>query len=83
VYASASERHKKMYERAAVDLYGGLEKMREVEWLVVVFYHWDPDQQIWGSFREYLEYCVGYAVRRKGDDEKKAGREVDEGEESG
>lgn len=48
VYERASERDKRMYERAAMDLYGGIEKLRGLEWLAVVTYHWDPDERIFG-----------------------------------
>ncbi|KAF1846545.1 uncharacterized protein K460DRAFT_386735 [Cucurbitaria berberidis CBS 394.84] len=79
-YADASEVNKRYYERAALDLYGGLEALRQVEWLCVVWYHWDPAQKIWGSFRGHLEHCVEYAVKRRREDEKEAEkREHDEG----
>ena len=71
VYQKASEREKRLYERAALDLYGGIDKVWELEWLVVVMYHWDPDEQIWGSIQDYLELeAIPYAVQRRKDDEK-------------
>jgi hypothetical protein len=45
VYEAASEQHKEIYEAAASDLYGGIDALREMEWLVVVWYHWNPTQQ--------------------------------------
>lgn len=83
VYVRASEAQKRVYERAAVDVYGGLDRLRRVEWLCGVWYHWDPEQQIWGSFREYLEECVREAVERRGEDEREAEAErmLREGEE--
>ncbi|KAF2738941.1 hypothetical protein EJ04DRAFT_583341 [Polyplosphaeria fusca] len=47
-YAKASERQKRMYERAAMDLYGGLERLRKMEWLVVEHFNWDSTQYIYG-----------------------------------
>ncbi|KAH7398499.1 hypothetical protein BKA66DRAFT_453234 [Pyrenochaeta sp. MPI-SDFR-AT-0127] len=72
VYAKASEQNKRMYDRAAVDLYGGLEALRNLEWLCIVWYHWNPDQEVWGSFRKCLEECVSYAVERRRTDERDA-----------
>lgn len=44
--------------------------MRKLEWLVLVWYHWDPDQKMFGGFRDYLEMeAVPYAVQRRKDDE--------------
>ncbi|PSN61783.1 hypothetical protein BS50DRAFT_680715 [Corynespora cassiicola Philippines] len=64
-YAEAGVREKRMYEFAAMDLYGGVEKLRETEWMVVVVYHWDTNQYIYGGFREYLEReAVPFAVRQ-------------------
>ena len=71
-YAEASEKHKRLYERAALDLYGGIEAVRALEWLCVASYHWDPDEHIYGSFKAYLEHCADYAVKRRRDDKKDA-----------
>ncbi len=71
-YAVASEKNKRLYERAATDLYGGLDAVRALEWLVVVFYHWDPNERIYGSFKEYLEEVASESIRTRKDDEKGA-----------
>ncbi|OAL54535.1 hypothetical protein IQ07DRAFT_596036 [Pyrenochaeta sp. DS3sAY3a] len=65
-YARANEHDKRMYERAAMDMYGGIDKLRELEWLCLQFYHWAPEQDMWGSFREMLEAMVEQAVVKRG-----------------
>ncbi|KAF2500214.1 hypothetical protein BU16DRAFT_614001 [Lophium mytilinum] len=68
-YKNASEKHQRLYERAAQDLYGGLDEMRNMEWLVVVVFHWNPEPQPYREFRGYLEEAVKYAVDTRADDE--------------
>lgn len=53
-YKGASERDKRMYERAALGLYGGLERLRGLEWLVVACYHWSPTERIFRYVKTYL-----------------------------
>ena len=48
VYEAAPESVKRIYERAARDLYGGIEEMRNLEWLVITWYHWNPDPEPYG-----------------------------------
>jgi hypothetical protein len=48
VYEAAPERFKRIYERAARDLYGGIEEMRNLEWFVFTWYHWNPDREPFG-----------------------------------
>ncbi|KAF2129388.1 hypothetical protein P153DRAFT_340190 [Dothidotthia symphoricarpi CBS 119687] len=78
VYATASDRERRAYERAAVSLYGGIEKLRGVEWLCTMNFHWAGEQDIWGSFREFLEYIVGYAVKTRWEHERKMKEEKGE-----
>jgi hypothetical protein len=70
VYEKAEERDKRVYEKAALDLYGGVGKMREMEWLVITWAHWSPDAQPYGSFRAYLEHEVQYSIERRKQDEE-------------
>lgn len=85
-YARANEHDKRMYERAAMDMYGGIDKLRKLEWLCLQFYHWAPEQDMWGSFREMLEAMVEQAVvkrgwrqeRRREKEEKEKERNVEE-----
>lgn len=70
-YAAASVTQKLIYERAARDLFGGIEELRRVEELMVVSYHWDTAEHIWGSFKKYLEHCVEKAVRMRAEAERK------------
>lgn len=72
MYAVASEEHKKLYEQAALELYGGLENLSAVEWLCIKGRHTNTEQEVWGSFRGYLESCVDDAVK----DERRARIEV-------
>ncbi|UPX18641.1 uncharacterized protein EKO05_0008933 [Ascochyta rabiei] len=62
-YASADARGKREYERGALDIYGGIEQLRNMEWLCVESFHWDPEPTIFNGFRQYLEYCVDRAVK--------------------
>ncbi|KAF2814087.1 uncharacterized protein BDZ99DRAFT_516707 [Mytilinidion resinicola] len=68
-YENASEDHQRLYERVANDLYGGLEEMRNMKWLVMKAYHWNPEPQPYREFRGYLEEAVRYAVDQRADDE--------------
>jgi hypothetical protein len=44
-YKNAPEKDKRVFERGALDLYGGLEEMRKLEWVVITWYHWSPDPE--------------------------------------
>jgi len=61
-YAKASPWNKKVYERAAIDLYGGLEKLKSLEWLCLEYQDSVYEQRIWGGFRQYLEEYVQRTV---------------------
>jgi len=85
VYADASERNKRVCERAALDLYGGLDQLRKLEWLCIEFQHSAYEQRIWGGFRPYIEEYVKRGVderkeaeRRSRKHEKKRKRDGDE-----
>lgn len=41
-YENAPEKDKRVFERGALDLYGGLEEMRKLDWVVMTWYHWAP-----------------------------------------
>ncbi|KAF2829136.1 hypothetical protein CC86DRAFT_318193 [Ophiobolus disseminans] len=69
-YAEANDQNRKVYERAALDLYGGVEQLRKLEWLCIEFQHSAYEQRIWGGLRPYLEEYLQRSV----DDVKKAER---------
>ena len=71
-YAGASERNKRLYERGALDLYGGIDELRRLEWLCIKWEHWNTDQETWGGFRAHLEYCVDVAVKERKEIEERA-----------
>ncbi|KAJ4350716.1 hypothetical protein N0V95_004502 [Ascochyta clinopodiicola] len=64
VYAQADTRRKREYERGALDIYGGIDQLRSIEWLCIESFHWDPETTIFNGFRQYLEYCVERAVNK-------------------
>jgi hypothetical protein len=83
VYDKAEERDKRVYEKAALDLYGGVDKMRELEWLIITWAHWSPDPEPYGGFRAYLEHEVQYSMeRRKLDEEERRGVKRKRGDDS-
>ena len=58
-YATASEVNKRVYERAALDIYEGIEHLRALQWLVIEIRR--PVSEvygIWGGFKAYLQDCV-------------------------
>lgn len=61
-YAAANMRGKREYERGALDVYGGIERLRNMEWLCIQSFHWDPEPTMYNSFRHYLEHCVENAA---------------------
>lgn len=63
VYAGADARGKRERERGALDLYGGIERLRKMEWLCVESFHWAPEASLFYGFRGYLEHCVEEAVK--------------------
>ena len=71
-YAGASERNKRLYERGALDLYGGIDELRKLEWLCIKWEHWNTDQETCGGFRAHLEYCVDVAVKERKEIEERA-----------
>ncbi|CAA9964911.1 hypothetical protein PTNB29_07066 [Pyrenophora teres f. teres] len=71
-YASANKENKRLYERGALDLYGGIDEVRKLEWLCIRWEHWNTDQETWGGFRAHLEYCVDVAVEERKAEEGKA-----------
>ena len=71
-YVGASEKNKRLYERGALDLYGGIDELRKLEWLCIKWEHWNTDQETWGGFRAHLEYCVDVAVEERKEEEKRA-----------
>ncbi|KAH6875221.1 hypothetical protein BKA58DRAFT_117671 [Alternaria rosae] len=58
VYAQASETNKTVYERAAFDLYGGIDQLRALEWLCIEFQHSAYEERIWGGLKPFLEEYV-------------------------
>jgi hypothetical protein len=73
-YAVASEHNKRVYERAALDLYSGLENLRKLEWLCLEFQHSAYEQRIWGGLRPYLEEYVKRSVDEREEGERKGAR---------
>lgn len=63
IYEEAKEEHKKVYDRVALEIYGGLDKVWALEWLCVLGRHDSNQQTIWGSFKSYLEWCIEDAVK--------------------
>ncbi|KAF2787091.1 hypothetical protein K505DRAFT_367651 [Melanomma pulvis-pyrius CBS 109.77] len=64
-YKNAPEKDKRVFERGAIDLYGGLEEMRKLDWVVITWYHWAPDPEPYKAFTGYLKYAARYAQGRK------------------
>lgn len=46
VYEKASEPDKKVLERACKDLYGGVEELRKLQWVVIDWAHWDVEADV-------------------------------------
>lgn len=72
VYQDASEKDKKTFEKAAIDYYGSLDKVWNLQWLCIPWYHWNPDSNPYGSFRDYLYSCIEDAQRKRGIAESRA-----------
>ncbi len=47
-YEKADQGTKRFLERAATDFYGGLQQLRETEWMVIVLYEWDTESVLYG-----------------------------------
>jgi hypothetical protein len=73
-YAEANEQIKRVYERAALDLYGGLANLRKLEWLCLEFQHSAYEQRIWGGLRPYLEEYVKRSVDEREEGWRKSTR---------
>lgn len=74
-YASASADDRLKLERAATDLYGGVEEMRALEDVVLRMYHWAAELEVFGGFRRLLEAMIV--------ETSKTGDESEEEEEGG
>lgn len=61
-YTEANESKKKLYERAALDMYGGIEQLRAMEWLCVEYRPSEFQQRIWGGLKPFLEEYVQRGV---------------------
>ncbi|KAI4950380.1 hypothetical protein J4E91_004262 [Alternaria rosae] len=57
-YAEADESNQRLYERAALDMYGGIEQLRATEWLCVEYRPSEFEQRIWGGLKPFLEEYV-------------------------
>ncbi|KAG9190538.1 hypothetical protein G6011_08626 [Alternaria panax] len=73
-YAEASEANKKVYERAALDIYGGIEELRKLEWLCIEFQHSAYEQRIWGGLRPFLEEYAKIGVDERTEAERRQSR---------
>ena len=62
VYAEANEGNKRVYGRAALDLYGGIDQLRALEWLCIEFQHSAYEERIWGGLKPFLEEYVKWGV---------------------
>ncbi|KAI4612450.1 hypothetical protein J4E80_007183 [Alternaria sp. BMP 0032] len=62
VYAEANGGNKRVYERAALDLYGGIDQLRALEWLCIEFQHSAYEERIWGGLKPFLEEYVKRGV---------------------
>ncbi|KAJ4309493.1 hypothetical protein N0V94_008901 [Neodidymelliopsis sp. IMI 364377] len=69
-YAAADARSKCYYKMGALDTFGGLERLRSLEWLIVVSFHWDPEARYYRSFQDYLASCAETAIKERGDAER-------------
>jgi hypothetical protein len=69
-YAAADARSKCYYRMGALDTFGGLERLRSLEWLIVVSFHWDPEARYYRSFQDYLASCAETAIKKRGDAER-------------
>jgi hypothetical protein len=69
VYQEANEGDRAVYEQGAKDLYGGLEKMRAAEWLIITWAHWKPEPEPYPGFRAYLEHEVQVSEKTREQDE--------------
>jgi hypothetical protein len=63
-YTAAETRGKREYDRGALDVYGGIERLRRMEWLCVESFHWTPEPTLYVGFRGYLEHFVEEAVKK-------------------
>ncbi|KAI4641175.1 hypothetical protein J4E93_008054 [Alternaria ventricosa] len=61
-YAEADESKKRLYERAALDMYGGIEQLRATEWLCVEYRPSEFQHRIWGGLKPFLEEYVQRGV---------------------
>jgi hypothetical protein len=48
---------------SSAGLYGGIERLRKMEWLCVESFHWAPEASLFYGFHGYLEHCVEEAVK--------------------
>jgi hypothetical protein len=80
VHAAANARGRRELEREALDLYGGIERLRNMEWLCVESFHWAPEASLFYDFRGHLEHCVEEAVKTA-DELREGGSEDEEAEE--
>jgi len=76
VYAQASEANKRVYERAALDLYGGIDQVRNFEWLCIEFQHSAYEERIWGGLKPFLEEYVKWEVDQWDAVERRERRDV-------
>jgi hypothetical protein len=81
-YAEASDTNKKVYERAALDTYGGIEGLRALEWLCIEFQHSAYEQRIWGGLRSYLEDYIKRGVDERVESERRRRRNAKKKEEN-
>ncbi|KAG8532763.1 uncharacterized protein KY384_002641 [Bacidia gigantensis] len=47
-YAAADEGTKRVLERVVADLYGSIEELRQMEWMMLVTFHWNPVSIVFG-----------------------------------
>ena len=59
-YENASKAEKEKIERAASELYGGLEQLRKTRCVIIRMYHWAAEVEIFPTFKHLLEdFVVG------------------------
>ncbi|KAF1993518.1 hypothetical protein P154DRAFT_625377 [Amniculicola lignicola CBS 123094] len=74
-YAKADQRRRYVYDKLAVDAFGGIEKLRRAEWLCVHWSEWSPQPEICLGFKDFMErWAVPAAVEELRDAEAKHGK---------
>ncbi|KAI9707089.1 MAG: hypothetical protein M1836_000049 [Candelina mexicana] len=78
VYKKAKKEDKKLIEKAAKELYGGMEQFRKTTCVVFRMYHWAAEVEVFPSFKALLEEFVqGMDEVEEKKDKEEEGKEGD------